>query len=134
MSKKNVKSVSFNAMIKFFMQSYGFPTKKDINRLHERLDRIEQLIRLSYGTKRRINSDSNKKTVGSRSAVTASDVVVRVINQSGREGISFAELKDLTGFEEKKLRNIIFRLSKVGRITGKRRGVYILSEKVDSYE
>ncbi|MBL0700038.1 MAG: hypothetical protein JJV92_04060 [Desulfosarcina sp.] len=130
MSKKTVKSVSFNAMVKFFMQSYGVPTKKDINKLHERLDRIEQLIKTSYGTKRRINSDSNKKTAGGRSAITASDLVVRAINQYGCEGVNFAELKDVTGFEEKKLRNIIFRLNKTGRITGKSRGVYILSEKV----
>ncbi|MCD6224807.1 MAG: hypothetical protein J7K32_04675 [Deltaproteobacteria bacterium] len=129
MSKKTVKSVSFNAMVKFFMQSYGVPTKKDVNKLHERLDRIEQLIKSSYGIKRRINTDSRKKTAAGNSAVTASDVVANVINQSDSDGVDFAGLKDRTGFEEKKLRNIIFRLNKNGRITRKSRGVYILPEK-----
>ena len=62
MAKKPVKSVSFNAMIKFFMRSYGVPTKKDINKLHERLDGIEKLIKLSCGAKKSIGSNSNKKT------------------------------------------------------------------------
>ena len=130
MTRKTVKSVSFNAMVKFFMQSYGVPTKKDVNKLHEKLDRIEQLIKLSYGTKRRIHTDFRKKTAAGSSAVTASDVVANFISQSGSDGVDFAGLKYITGFEEKKLRNIIFRLNKNGRITRKSRGVYILPEKV----
>jgi len=125
MPKKTVKSVSFNAMVKFFMQSYGVPTKKDILKLHERLDRIEKLIKLSYETKRRINTGSDKKNIAGSSAMTASDVVANVINKSNADGIDFASIKDRTGFEEKKLRNIIFRLNKTGKITNKSRGVYI---------
>lgn len=112
-------------MVKFFMQSYGVPTKKDVLKLHERLDRIEKLIKLSYETKRRINASSDKKNTSGSSAITASDVVANAINKSDADGIDFANLKDITGFEEKKLRNIIFRLNKTGKITNKSRGVYI---------
>ncbi|MCD6184630.1 MAG: hypothetical protein J7K84_02380 [Deltaproteobacteria bacterium] len=126
MAKKTVKSVSFNAMVKFFMKSYGVPTKKDILKLHERLDRIEKLIKSSCETKSRINTGADKKITTGSSAMTASDVVVNVINKSDSDGIDFATLKDITGFEEKKLRNIIFRLNKTGKITRKSRGVYIL--------
>ena len=131
MAKKTVKSVSFNAMVKFFMQSYGVPTKKDILKLHERLDRIEILIKSSCGTKSRINTGADKKNTTGSSAMTASDVVVNVINKSYSDGIDFATLKDITGFEEKKLRNIIFRLNKTGKITRKSRGIYMLQKKVD---
>ena len=130
MAKKPVKSVSFNAMIKFFMRSYGVPTKKDINKLHERLEGIEKLIKLSCGAKKSIGSNSNKKTADGRSAVAASDVVAKAIGRSGRDGVNIAELKSITGFEEKKLRNIIFRLNKIGRIARKSRGVYVLPEQV----
>ena len=126
MAKKAVKSVSFNAMVKFFMQSYGVPTKKDILKLHERLDRIEKLIKSSCETKKRVNAASlNKKITNGISAMTASDVVTNVINKSDTDGVNFASLRDITGFKEKKLRNIIFRLVKTGKITRKSRGIYV---------
>lgn len=131
MAGKKEKSISFNAMVKFFMQSYGVPTKKDINKLHDKLDRIEKLIKSLNSAKRHARSISganNKTSAGS--LITASDVVVSVIRQSGSSGVDFATLKGKTGFEDKKIRNIIFRLDKTGRITRKSRGVYKLPEKV----
>ena len=41
MMKRRTKSVSFDAMVKFFMHNYGIPTKKDIDKLLKRLDRLE---------------------------------------------------------------------------------------------
>ena len=38
MSRKKKKPISFDAMVKFFMQSYHIPTKKDIDRLSRRLE------------------------------------------------------------------------------------------------
>ena len=43
MAKK--KSVSFDAMVKFFMQHYNIPTKKDVDRIMDRLDRLEGLVK-----------------------------------------------------------------------------------------
>jgi len=40
MTRKKGKPVSFDAMVKFFMQSYNIPTKKDMNKLMDRLDRL----------------------------------------------------------------------------------------------
>jgi transcriptional regulator NrdR family protein len=37
-----------------------------------------------------------------------------------------SKLKDRTGFDDKKTRNIIYRLRKQGKIKRKRRGVYIV--------
>ena len=45
MAGKKTKSVSFDAMVKFFMNSYNIPTKKDFDKLLTRLDRIEKLVK-----------------------------------------------------------------------------------------
>jgi len=121
MSRKKGKAISFDAMVKFFMQNYNIPTKKDVDRLIAKLDRIENLLRAStsigpYSVKNKI---SQRKT-----ALTAIDIVYDVIKRS-RNGLSFAEIQAKTGFEDKKIRNIIFRLNKIGKIKRKSRGIYI---------
>ena len=47
MSRKKGKVVSFDAMVKFFMQHYNIPTKKDVDRLMAKLDRLENLMKNS---------------------------------------------------------------------------------------
>jgi len=56
--------------------------------------------------------------------VTATDSVLAVINRS-KNGVNTARLKQKTGFDEIKIRNIVFRLKKQKRITSKPKGVYI---------
>jgi Replication protein A C terminal len=120
MPKRKGKTASFDAMVKFFMQQYNIPTKKDIDRLMAKLDRLENLINQSamspYSTAVRIG---RRKT-----ALTAIDVVLDTIKRS-KQGIGFAAIQAKTGFDEKKIRNIIFRLNKIGKITRKSRGIYI---------
>ncbi len=121
MSRKKGKVISFDAMVKFFMQNYNIPTKKDVDRMMAKLDRIENLLRSSasmgpYQVKNRI---SRRKT-----ALTAIDVVYDVIKRS-RKGVGFADIQAKTGFGDKKIRNIIFRLNKIGKIKRKSRGMYI---------
>jgi hypothetical protein len=124
MAKRKGKSVSFDAMVKFFMHNYNIPTRKDVERLHARLDRIERLI-VSGGTAK-MRKPTGGKTGTKQPNITASDVVLEVI-QRYRDGVGFSDIRMQTGFGEKKLRNIIFRLSKLGRIKRKSRGIYILS-------
>ncbi len=124
MSRKKKKPISFDAMVKFFMQSYQIPTKKDIDRLSRRLDHIEQLILKSLDSPKGRSAVRGK----SRSSMTASDTVLEIIKDFD-EGVGFAEIKDRTGFGEKKLRNIIYRLNDLGKIERKSRGVYRVSEE-----
>jgi hypothetical protein len=42
--KKQRKNYSFDAVVKSFMQYYQLPTKHDIEKLDEKLDRLEQAI------------------------------------------------------------------------------------------
>jgi hypothetical protein len=128
MPRKRGKSISFDAMVKFFMQHYSIPTKRDVDRLLARMDRLEELIKTAavsgkHGRSFRSGAAKDAKLRGSSSR-TASDSVLDIIKRS-REGVGFADIQSRTGYDEKKLRNIIFRLNKIGRIKRKRRGIYI---------
>ena len=128
MARRKGKSISFDAMVKFFMQYYNIPTKKDVEKLIERMDRLEKVIKESelYGKGRRISGlkSSKANTSASRSAATSSDLVLELIKRF-KNGVGFSEIQDRTGFGEKKLRNIIYRLHKMKKITRKKRGIYI---------
>ena len=120
MSRKKGKTISFDAMVKFFMQNYDIPTKKDVDKLMARLDRLENLIKQSA------LAGNNTRALPSRrkTALTAVDIVLDTIKRS-RQGLGFSEIQAKTGFDEKKIRNIIFRLNKTGKIKRKRRGIYV---------
>ncbi len=122
MAKKKGKSVSFDAMVKFFMHTYNIPTKQDIDRLNQRLDRIERLIVNAIPAKNRRNNGA--KGTQKEPAETASDQVLEIVRRY-KDGVGFAEIQLQTGYGAKKLRNIIFRLNKIGKIRRKRRGIYI---------
>ena len=51
-------------------------------------------------------------------------MVLGVVKAS-KKGVCFNDIQAKTGFNDKKLRNIIFRLNKLEKITRKSRGVYI---------
>jgi hypothetical protein len=125
MEKKKMRSVSFDTMIKFFMQNYNIPTKKDIDKLISRLERMEEQLQLIGSGKK---SASKKPDSVGKTVLTASDMVLSVIKNAGGSGAGVAEIKEKTGFENKKLRNIIYRMDKVGKIKRKARGVYIISK------
>ena len=130
MARKKGKSVSFDAMVKFFMQYYNIPTRKDIDKLTVKIDRLEKLIKKSMATGKdrwqRTGTAVRGKPSGRKAAMTSSDMVLEVIKRF-RKGVGFGEIQARTGFEEKKLRNIIFRLHKMGKIVRKSRGIYVIS-------
>lgn len=127
MSKRKSRSASFDAMVKFFLMHYNIPTTQDIERLIARLDRLEALISQSDAF-RKAGGHEKLKTIqkrsGRRKADTASDMVLGVIKKF-RNGVSFRDIQDRTSFEDKKLRNIIYRLDKSGKIQKKSRGIYV---------
>ncbi len=129
MAKKRGKSVSFDAMVKFFMMQYDIPTKNDVNNLMARLDRLENLIKTtteSGKTGRTTTKTAKGKTSAGKAPVTASDMVLKII-KNFKNGVDFPTILTKTGFGEKKLRNIIFRLDQINKIKRKSRGIYIAS-------
>jgi len=130
MIKKKGKAVSFDAMVKFFMQYYDLPTKTDIDKLADKLDRLEMLVRevaAGGAAGRRLTGGVRKRRAGKpQSAMTAADKVYGALKKF-KTGADLADIQAKTGFGEKKLRNIIFRLHKLGRIQRQSRGVYRVS-------
>ena len=123
MARKKGKSVSFDAMVKFFLHQYDIPTKRDVEKILTKIDRLEKQIKSAgAGGGRR---SAKKGSRGEKSA-TASDAVLATI-KGFKQGAGFADVQAKTGYNEKKLRNIIFRLNKLGKIKRKSRGIYIAS-------
>jgi uncharacterized glyoxalase superfamily metalloenzyme YdcJ len=120
MPKRRGKAVSFDAMVKFFMQNYHIPTKKDVDHLMARLDRLENMIsNLATGP-----ASARAPVMRRKTSLPAVEVVLETISQA-KEGIDFTQIQAKTGFGEKKIRNIIFRLTKTGKIKRKSRGIYV---------
>jgi hypothetical protein len=130
MAKRSGKSVSFDAMIKFFMIRFEIPTRQDIQRIVNRLDQLEKTIKkipICGKPKRSGSSKSgcgNTRTAGSGLTSNASEVILNAIKGSV-QGLDYAGISEMTHFEEKKIRNILHRLHKTGKIQRKRRGLYV---------
>ena len=60
--------------------------------------------------------------------MTATEHVLKIVGRS-RKGVDVPTLKVKTGFEDKKVRNIIFRASKEGKIKKVGRGIYVGAKK-----
>lgn len=123
--QKKKSNISFDAMVRFFMQTYEIPTKTDIDRLIERIERLEKLITLT--TAQQQNRGKAHKGVRFKATLSATEEVFEVV-KSAAEGATINEIQDRTGFDEKKVRNAIFRLNKLGRIKRKKRGLYVAVE------
>jgi hypothetical protein len=117
MPRRKGKSISFDAMVKFFMNTYEIPTKRDVEKIIARMDRLESLLTASPPAGR-------SKSLRRRAAVPAADAVLDVIKRS-KQGLRFMDIRTKTGFVDKKIRNIIFRLHKLGKIKRHSRGVYV---------
>jgi uncharacterized Ntn-hydrolase superfamily protein len=118
MPRRKGKSISFDAMVKFFMNHYEIPTKHDVEKLLARLDRLESLLMAAPAAGR-------AKGPQRRATVPAADAVLDAIKRS-KQGLKFVDIRAKTGFADKKIRNIIFRLNKLGKIKRHSRGVYVV--------
>ena len=108
---------NWESIVRLLLSRLDIPTRDDFNRLHTRLDKIEQLLyqgKLGNGQ----NGDAHS---GRRKS--ASSIVLDVI-ANHPDGTDFKTIRAATGFNDKKLRNIIFRLDKIKRIVRVKRGIY----------
>ena len=120
MARKKGKSISFDAMVKFFLHTYEIPTTRDVDKLMARLARLESLIAAGPVAAPAGRSRGARRGKG----VPAAEAVLETIKRS-KQGLKFADIQTKTGFADKKIRNIIFRLNKLGKIKRHSRGVYI---------
>ena len=108
---------NWESIIKLFLSRLDIPTKEDIHLLHRRLDTLERLL----GQGKAGGGHSGSDSPGRRKS--ASSIVLDVIANHPK-GTNFKTIKAATGFNDKKLRNIIFRLDKIKKIVRVKRGIY----------
>ena len=97
-------------------------------RLKKRLEKLDKAQTKKKVKKKAVpKARKMKKTVGKKAdKVTAIDTVAKIFNSSrSSKGIDVATLKKKTGFDEKKIWNIIYSLKKQSKIKGVRYGLYI---------
>lgn len=82
-------------------------------------ERISEAVEAKQG-----NGRKRRKIIRMKKPKNASEAVFQVI-QSKKEGINTSDLIKATQFEEKKVRNIIYKLKKQNKIKAARRGVYV---------
>lgn len=117
MIKKSEQETNWENFIKMLLSKFEIPTKEDINDLHGRLDKLEQMLYQKTPETRhqKVRQETRRQS--------ASSIVLDVIANHPK-GTNFKTIKAATGFDDKKLRNIIFRLDKIKRIKRVRRGIY----------
>ncbi len=130
MKKGRQRAPNLDVVVRFLLQHYKIPTKRDVEKLLARMDQLEAALRradISTGIGRKVNRRKGlgKKTrlAKGQTRVTDKDRVLGMVKRSPK-GIDVARLKTKTGFEDKKIRNIVFRLVREGAITRVGRGVY----------
>ena len=107
------------------------------------VDKVTQLEMIEPGNKPKKKSDKmpekaagkksrfrkkvskRKKVAGKVIKTTATDTIFKIISRFKR-GVDIPNLKDRTGFDGSKIRNILYQLSNQGKIKKRSRGVYSL--------
>jgi hypothetical protein len=113
------RSPSIDTMLKYFLEGYGVCTHKDFDNIAARLDSLESRIKAI---------DWSPPPPPPPKKKTAKDKVLEAIRHY-EDGADIADIFDYTGFNEKKIRNTVFSLSKAGKIERISRGIYIASPK-----
>lgn len=151
--KKKQKSFTIEPLIEFVTDRIKVPTKKDIDklikkteksllslkmptrsefdRLTKRVQALEKALKpRKKATKVAARAKTGKKAATKKKRVskakpqmTSPEKVLRVMRKY-RTGVDVATLKARTGLEDKKIRNVLFRLGKQGKIKRAGRGVY----------
>lgn len=112
--------------------------KRDIKALEKKLEKLlkayekPQPPKTARKVKRKTaKAKTRRRAVGKKttrrkgaSQTTATEQILKIVRRS-RKGVDVPTLKAKTGFQDKKVRNIIFRASKEGKIKKVGRGIYV---------
>lgn len=151
--KKKQKSFTIEPLIEFVTDRIKVPTKKEIDKLikkteksllslkmptrseFDRLTKRVQALEKALKPRKRATKVAARAKTGKKAAtkkkrvskakpqMTSPEKVLRVMRKY-RTGVDVATLKARTGLEDKKIRNVLFRLGKQGKIKRAGRGVY----------
>ena len=115
--------------------------RKEFNALEKKMEKLLKGFDTSSKPKKAAKPKAVKKAVAKKSTakkapakkapakkkaveVTATDQILKIIKRS-KKGVDVPTLKEKTGFDDKKVRNIVFRAAKEGRIKKSGRGIYV---------
>jgi hypothetical protein len=89
---------------------------------------VEKFEKDQAAKKTRAKAETTRKAPPQKNRPqTATEQVVNIIKRS-RKGVDVPTLVNKTGFEEKKIRNILFRASRQGKIERAGRGIYVATK------
>jgi hypothetical protein len=119
MSEHFGQGINWDSFLKSFLNRFDIPSGNQIRELNNRLDKLEGLF---------FKQQTETKNFKKRSKVKSKSASAEVLEFVGKypDGVSFKEIKKNTKFDDKKLRNIIYRLDKIEKIEKVKRGIYKL--------
>jgi hypothetical protein len=121
MSRRAMLAINFDKLIREIIERNDLATVKDLEKIHHRLEKIEKSLQKSASGRPPIRRSA------AGDGASASDIVLDLI-RGNKKGSNFKKIRSQTGFNDNKIRNILFRLHKLGRIKRKDRGTYTISE------
>ena len=99
--------------------------KKDIKALEKRMEKLIAAAQKNEKAKATKKAPAKKTPLKKKTTQpTATDQVLKIINRS-KKGVNAATLVTKTGFNQKKVSNIIQRIYKQGKITRVGKGIYM---------
>jgi hypothetical protein len=112
--------------------------KKDIVALQRKMEKLLKAYekpgkpKVAKKPKKKVVKAKTKRAVTARKTtrmkkapkMTATEQVLKIVARS-KKGVDVPILKAKTGFDDKKVRNIVFRASKEGKIKKVGRGIYV---------
>ena len=109
--------------------------KKDITAIGKKLDTLLKVVEKSEAKSPKASKPKAAKAKPAKKApkapakaraakVTATDQVLKIINRS-KKGVDTATLMKKTGFNQKKITNILHRSFKAGKIKRADKGIYV---------
>lgn len=147
---ERAETISMLSSMKSTLETLSRETEKIIGKLSQETEKIvEKMSRLEEKAPpaekkaeekkpvtKKVRDKAEKKPAEKKSDVpvpqddsddqTATDTVLQIIRQS-KKGVDIAKLKEKTGFNDKKIRNIVHRASKQGKIRRSGRGIYVIA-------
>jgi predicted Rossmann fold nucleotide-binding protein DprA/Smf involved in DNA uptake len=97
---------------------------KEIEKLATELEKAEKPKAKSVKTKTKAKAVITKKALAKGGKKTDTDKLLAIINRS-KKGVDTATLMKKTGFDQKKVRNMLNRTYKQGKITRVEKGIYV---------
>ncbi|MBU0987832.1 MAG: hypothetical protein KKH68_11335 [Proteobacteria bacterium] len=130
-SGHGVTKTSIKTMLSFVSNTLR-DLSEEVKTLMAKTDRLHKIQTANVLKKKTAGKTASqkkspaKKAVAAKPAVlTATGTVLKVIRRS-KKGVGIADLKAKTGFDDKKIRNIVHRAGKMGLVRRTGRGVYII--------